>query len=331
MSSSSEDEDDAPVAAYRPPDLAQLRQQADDDDDDDSDDEEGQPPAAEAAAAEELGSVSNLYASDPEPVSASPSNKRPRVNAHATLVAEPPQPELDRPPALPPPDLDDVPSLQPPELDEVAASTGGAPKRVRQFEHVDGQFATHIYLPVAAGPSLRRDIDGHTAGLIAPSRARGERAAVHAIAPTDYHVSLSRTCVLLQPQLAAFTEALRVALRPCCAARAATAAVRQLANDSSTRFFAAVELAPQTTGHAAVCRMLDAVDGVCAPVSTRTSRGLRTVRTGYAYQPPACCTYQRHRHCTYGPRVPASGVPYVPRTVLAPQARSAARALSAPF
>ena len=28
---------------------------------------------------------------------------------------------------------------------------------------------------------------------------------------------------------------------------------------------------------------------------TRTSRGLRTVRAGYAYQPPACCTYQRRR------------------------------------
>ena len=27
---------------------------------------------------------------------------------------------------------------------------------------------------------------------------------------------------------------------------------------------------------------------------TRASRGLRTVRTGYAHQPPACCTYRRH-------------------------------------
>ena len=39
-------------------------------------------------------------------------------------------------------------------------------------------------------------------------------------------------------------------LRPCRAATAATAAgsVRQLANDSRTRFFAAVELTPQTAG-----------------------------------------------------------------------------------
>ena len=68
---------------------------------------------------------------------------------------------------------------------------------------------------------------------------------------------------------------------------------------------------------------------------TRTSRGLRTVRTGYAYQPPACCTYQRRRAacpggrhdctyavhvrpgascvlCTYELCVPASCVLYVP-------------------
>ena len=31
------------------------------------------------------------------------------------------------------------------------------------------------------------------------------------------------------------------------------------------------------------------------PVLTRTSRGLRTVRTGYVYQPPACCTGRWHR------------------------------------
>ena len=66
------------------------------------------------------------------------------------------------------------------------------------------------------------------------------------------------------------------------------------------------------------------------PVFTRTSRSLRTVRRGYAYQPPACCTYGRHRvacarggtHCTYAVHVPASAAPYVPRTV-APQASTA--------
>ena len=48
----------------------------------------------------------------------------------------------------------------------------------------------------------------------------------------------------------------------------------------------------------------------CIAVLTRTSRSLRAVRTGYEYQPPACCTYRVH--------VTALGVPYVPRT-MAPQ------------
>ena len=59
---------------------------------------------------------------------------------------------------------------------------------------------------------------------------------------------------------------------------------------------------------------------------TRTPRGLRWVRTGYAYRPPALGTYPRRRaacpqgptYCTHLVRVPASGVGYVPRTV-APQ------------
>ena len=39
------------------------------------------------------------------------------------------------------------------------------------------------------------------------------------------------------------------------------------------------------------------------PKLTRTSRSLRTVRTGYAYQPPACYTYQRRRAaCLEAPR-----------------------------
>jgi hypothetical protein len=63
------------------------------------------------------------------------------------------------------------------------------------------------------------------------------------------------------------------------------------------------------------------------PELTRTPRRLRRVRTGYAYQPPALGTYRtRGAACPQGPayctcwvRVPASAVPYVPRTV-APQA-----------
>ena len=64
----------------------------------------------------------------------------------------------------------------------------------------------------------------------------------------------------------------------------------------------------------------------CRTKLTSRPRRLRWVRTGYAYQPPALGTYRRRRaacpqgptYSTYWVRVPASGVPYVPRTV-APQ------------
>ena len=74
----------------------------------------------------------------------------------------------------------------------------------------------------------------------------------------------------------------------------------------------------------------NALLNLCDAKLTRVLRRLRRVRTGYAYQPPALGTYRTHRaarpqgptYCTYGLRVPATGVPYVPRTV-APQASPA--------
>ena len=66
---------------------------------------------------------------------------------------------------------------------------------------------------------------------------------------------------------------------------------------------------------------------------TRTPRGLGWVRTGYVYLPLALGTYRRRReacpqgaaYCTYWVRVPATGVPGVPRTV-APQVLQEPRA-----
>ena len=50
------------------------------------------------------------------------------------------------------------------------------------------------------------------------------------------------------------------------------------------------------------------------PEPTRTPRSRRTVRTGYAYQPPACCTYQRRRAACPGPsRTVRTGYAYQPR------------------
>ena len=58
-------------------------------------------------------------------------------------------------------------------------------------------------------------------------------------------------------------------------------------------------------------------------VLTRTSRSLRTVRTGYAYQPPMCCTTQRHRVAWHGGGTTV-------RTLCAYQPRAACRTYRVP-
>ena len=67
---------------------------------------------------------------------------------------------------------------------------------------------------------------------------------------------------------------------------------------------------------------------------TRTRRGLRRVRTGCAYRPPALGTYRRRRaacpqgptYCAYWARGPASGVRCGPRSlVITPGGRRACR------
>ena len=130
--------------------------------------------------------------------------------------------------------------------------------RARQFAHVEGQYATHIYLPVRLEPplaeALRRGCDS--------LRARGG-AKVHVMDPC--HISLSRTVTLSRGQIDGFTDAIRLALRRFTAARAPVVdALCALANDTSTRHFAALELRSGTPSHAAVLGMLDAVDTVLA-------------------------------------------------------------------
>ena len=59
------------------------------------------------------------------------------------------------------------------------------------------------------------------------------------------------------------------------------------------------------------------LDGESLSSHVRPWASVPTARTGYAYPPSACCTYRRRRaacpqgptYCTFGVRVPASGVP----------------------
>jgi hypothetical protein len=154
----------------------------------------------------------------------------------------------------------DVPSLPPPPLgdgdgDGAAAAPAGP---VRQLEHVDGHFAVHVFLPVVADATLRAGIDAWFDAL-AVRRA----AALHRSPDAALHVSLSRTAMLPARQIEPFVDALRVALRPCAGVgRVALGAPCALANDTRTRFFAALELRPATRARTAAEALVDAVDAV---------------------------------------------------------------------
>ena len=141
-------------------------------------------------------------------------------------------------------------TLPPPPLDGDADDTTDT-ALVRQFPHVDGNFAAHVFLTVVPAPALQQAIDRAVAAL-----------GVHRLA--EYHVSLSRTFVLRRPQIAPFGEALRKVLHGCSVVRAECDTLHQLPNDTSTRHFAAVGLRRGTAGHGAACRLVDAVDAVLA-------------------------------------------------------------------
>ena len=91
---------------------------------------------------------------------------------------EPADPPAKRncPAPLPPPPLDG-------DTDDAADAA-----LVRQFPHVDGNFAAHVFLTVVPAPALQQAIDRAVAAL-----------GVHRLA--EYHVSLSRTFVLRRPQI----------------------------------------------------------------------------------------------------------------------------------
>ena len=220
-------------------------------------------------------------------------------SAAPSQAASLPPPPLP-PPPLPPPPLPPPPLLLPPlppppllddEADGVSASTRDD-GRVRAFDHVDGQFAVHVYIPLRLDAQLASSLRGCCTALEVAAAATGIK--VHAIDDATYHLSLSRTVALQRPQIDGFADALRLALRRCStsgasgggggggggnsgrrqqqqqqqrhpAMRVAVATTLcALPNDTHTRFFAALELRSGNPGHAAVNALIDAVDAVLA-------------------------------------------------------------------
>lgn len=157
----------------------------------------------------------------------------------------------------------DVPRLPSPPLsdDEGVAASSAKGRRVRQFSHVDGMYAVHVYVRIAPDRDFLKAI-GHCAGDIVAAASSG---AVHAIPSEEYHLSLSRTVVLAQAQLDGFSDALRKSLRACTAMSVDfDSEVCELSNDDRSRFFAALQVRRETASHANACKLVDAVDAVVA-------------------------------------------------------------------
>ncbi len=159
-------------------------------------------------------------------------------------------------PTLPPPPLDDH--------DDAVNWTTGDDGRVRQFDHVDGHYAVHVYVPVSLHATLRAALRQCATDLAEASASSRER--VHALDPSEYHISLSRTAMLPRHELDGFLDALRMGVRGCAPLSLPfSGTLCELANDHRTRFFAALECGQARRGHAASGgALVDAVDAVFA-------------------------------------------------------------------
>ena len=168
-----------------------------------------------------------------------------------------PQEDASRQLTLPPPPLDD---------DEEAAHTSSGTwfdGRVRQLEHVDGHFAVHVFVPISLDATRRSALE-RCALELSEVRSHG-RERVHALNPSEYHISLSRTAMLPKHELDGFTDALRVALQGCAPfLLPLSGSLCELANDNRTRFFAAIECGRARGGQSASGAVIDAVDAVFA-------------------------------------------------------------------
>ena len=220
-----------------------------------------------------LGDLAALYgeeadepgaASAEEDAAGEPPPKRGRTSAPSELRSHPPiatlPPPFDAPTAeLPSPPLD------PPMGGREVASDG----RVRQFEHVDGQYATHVYLPVAPPPPLERAVGTAVRDL-------GESA--RAVESDAWHISLSRTLVLRRPELANFVEALRHALRGCAAPLLHRRAPRLPARRAAATRPHAAPRAPGRTQRASGVRCGARSTGLCELTNDTRTRHFAAVR-----------------------------------------------------
>ncbi|KAI8472937.1 MAG: hypothetical protein J3K34DRAFT_194965 [Monoraphidium minutum] len=154
------------------------------------------------------------------------------------------------------------------------AAAQAPPRPVRTFPHVEGNFATSVYIKLPQHRAVQELFEGLLAALpsggglprffpiaaAAPPGARPGGAPPPAPAPP--HISLSRTAAVRReqagPLLASLARRLKAAARP---AALTLRGVRAFVNDERTRTFAALAVERGAPEVAALVRAVDAAFG----------------------------------------------------------------------
>ncbi|XP_008357022.2 uncharacterized protein [Malus domestica] len=141
----------------------------------------------------------------------------------------PPPPELNNPqeptPALPPPPLSLLDSPNSFEFLDLSASA--QPSRVRNFPHVEGNYAVHVYIPVYIPPAPRKEMAlflNKLASLLPGLHAvdvdfpldilrKDEHKLEQVALGREFHISLGRTVPMRVHQIDSLVTMLRQKLQ----------------------------------------------------------------------------------------------------------------------
>ena len=225
----------------------------DDDVEEDSADAQHTAPAAAAAAPSPTSPLSSPIQSERPAAAAQWAHKRKDI-ADSSFPQQQRDVKRSRlpPPAVSPPTLSRSPPSAPSH--SVTAAHQG---RVRSFPHVEGNWATHVFIPIPASASLLQ--------LLAECGSELQPAGLPftPLPASALHLSLSRTVVLRFHQIQPFTSALTSSLSSVLPLPAplllSLASLRFYTNDQRTRSFCSLAV---QGGEASVLQLIRRVDGV---------------------------------------------------------------------
>ena len=150
--------------------------------------------------------------------------------------------------------------------------------RIRTFPHVEGNWATHVYVAVPTSPGLDNLLD--ECDSLLPTHLSFQR-----ISPSERHLSLSRCVTLRHHQIQHFTHLLSTALSDlrllCVPLPVVLHSLALYCNEQRTRSFAAVKVG---AGEEELLRVLAATDGVMREMGLPTFYEQPELHVTYAWR-----------------------------------------------